>query len=383
MRPLKIKDQCWPSGTIPAVSVCCIIYNHEQFVSQCIESVLIQETRFPVEIIIHDDASTDSTPEIIENYSKKYPDLIKVVQQTENQRSKGHKILQLILPQTVGEFIAVCEGDDYWTEPEKLQIQYDLLKENHEISACFHDCVSVEESNGEYTIKNHITWPSDEVETRDLLNGNPAMTCSAYIRRSAFPESPEVFNGLKMGDFPFWILISLKGRISWIHQNMGVYRIHSSGVWSNKPQSEMHLGIMECIVKMGALLPKKLKADHRNSVARHMARFVIHSEKEKRADVGDCSIIYPSMQTEIKNSEFRSSFCDEYIKRAIWLFEGENEKIIERLIIQLEKLGYSKREAKITAEEYYKKYFPEYSAAENGLASLILGFLKKLNIAWK
>ena len=99
------------------VSVACITYNHAPYIRQCLEGFLMQKTNFPIEIIVHDDASTDGTDDIIREYALKYPELFKVILQEENQYSKGVDVLSLVFERSAGKYIAFCEGDDYWTDP--------------------------------------------------------------------------------------------------------------------------------------------------------------------------------------------------------------------------------------------------------------------------
>lgn len=113
----------------PLVSICCITYNHAPYIRQCLEGFLIQKTTFPFEILIHDDASTDGTADIIREYEARYPHLIKPIYQVENQYSKGTKISSTYnYPRAKGKYIALCEGDDYWTDPLKLQNKFILWK---------------------------------------------------------------------------------------------------------------------------------------------------------------------------------------------------------------------------------------------------------------
>lgn len=123
------------------VSVHCLTYNHEKFIAEAIESFLMQKTNFKFEILIHDDASTDRTPEIIKEYELKYPGLIKPIFQTENQYSKRKSFNTLNLNNLIrakGKYIAVCEGDDYWIDPYKLQKQVDMMEKNPNCSLCVH-----------------------------------------------------------------------------------------------------------------------------------------------------------------------------------------------------------------------------------------------------
>src|SRR5690554_3621011 len=114
----------------PLVSVRCITYNHAPYIEDAIKGFLIQETDFPIEVWIHDDASTDGTREIVESYQEKYPRIIKTILQDENQYSKGVKPAHILADKCVGEFIALCEGDDFWIRKDKLQIQTELLLDN-------------------------------------------------------------------------------------------------------------------------------------------------------------------------------------------------------------------------------------------------------------
>jgi len=115
----------------PFVSICCLAYNHEPYIRDCLDGFMIQQTNFDFEVLIHDDASTDKTAEIIREYEKKYPDIIKPIYQTENQYSKRVGITRVFqFPRARGKYIAMCEGDDYWTDPLKLQKQVDFLESN-------------------------------------------------------------------------------------------------------------------------------------------------------------------------------------------------------------------------------------------------------------
>jgi glycosyltransferase involved in cell wall biosynthesis len=117
----------------PLVSICCITYNHEKYIQQCLEGFLIQKTTFLFEILIHDDASTDRTADIIREYETKYPDIIKPIYQTENQYSKGVIVSAVYnWPRAKGKYIALCEGDDYWIDSYKLQKQVDFMEANPE-----------------------------------------------------------------------------------------------------------------------------------------------------------------------------------------------------------------------------------------------------------
>lgn len=139
------------------VSIDCITYNHEPYIAKTIEGFLMQETDFDVEILIHEDASTDRTADIVRSYEMKYPDKIRVIYQTENQYSKGVFVNLLNMRRARGKYIAICDGDDYWTDPKKLQKQVDYMESHPDCTLCFHDAYV--ETNG--TLHNEwrvIPW---------------------------------------------------------------------------------------------------------------------------------------------------------------------------------------------------------------------------------
>ena len=142
----------------PLVSICCTAFNHEEYIRDALEGFLMQETDFTYEVLIHDDASTDGTADIIREYEKKYPEIIKPIYQTENQYSQGLSPSRNNFVRAQGEFIAICEGDDYWTDKDKLQIQVDALKTHQQVDLCFHPCVIIDEDKG----KRKSFHPSDK-----------------------------------------------------------------------------------------------------------------------------------------------------------------------------------------------------------------------------
>ena len=138
--------------TLPLVSICCITYNHAPFIRKCLDGFLMQETKFPIEILIHDDASSDGTDGIIREYAEKYPDLIYPIFEFVNQYSRGNQnVIDFYnYRRAKGKYIAYCEGDDYWTDPDKLQKQVDFMELHPDYSVCFHRCKYFDENKGTY-----------------------------------------------------------------------------------------------------------------------------------------------------------------------------------------------------------------------------------------
>lgn len=221
------------------VSISCLTYNHAPFIRDCLEGFLIQKTTFKYEVLIHDDASNDGTKEIIEEYQLKYPDIIFPIYQKENQFSKGYRGFnqKYNYPRSRGKYIALCEGDDYWTDPLKLQKQVDFLEVNSDCSLCFHASKSIRNNDpGDFIIKRPKTIPqTNKFEMKDaILGGGGFMaTNSMLFHREHVLSRPEWMDLSPVGDLPLMLLLASKGRIGYIDDVMSVYRIMSSSTsWS-------------------------------------------------------------------------------------------------------------------------------------------------------
>ena len=221
------------------VSISCLTYNHAPFIRDCLEGFLIQKTTFKYEVLIHDDASNDGTKEIIEEYQLKYPDIIFPIYQKENQFSKGYRGFnqKYNYPRSRGKYIALCEGDDYWTDPLKLQKQVDFLEVNSDCSLCFHASKSIRNNDpGDFILKRPKTIPqTNKFEMKDaILGGGGFMaTNSMLFHREYIQDRPEWMDLSPVGDLPLMLLLASKGRIGYIDDVMSVYRIMSSSTsWS-------------------------------------------------------------------------------------------------------------------------------------------------------
>lgn len=236
----------------PLVSICCLTYNHENYIAECLDGFIMQKTDFDYEILIHDDASTDGTAGIIREYELRYPEIVKPIYQIENQYSKGIKpTFKYNFPRAHGKYIALCEGDDYWTDPLKLQKQVDFLEGNNDYSACFHQ-VNVIKGDKKIIIGVYTNLNKDIFCTEDLFGAHFIATCSLIFRKSFLPSKiPNVASGDK------WLLLNLsvKGNIKFLSDNMGVYRLHANGI------SNTHFGIKK-VYDMAYLL--NLFNEHNN-----------------------------------------------------------------------------------------------------------------------
>ena len=234
--PVPLAEQSWPEGTEPLVTVSCSAYNHAAFIANALDGFLCQATTFPVEIIVHDDASADGTAEILRRYAARHPQLIRTVLQTENQYSQGRKIGTIILGLAKGTFIAVCEGDDYWTDPRKLEDQVAHLRAHPEAVLCFHD-VSIVDSGGKLLAASKIdVHQSSEQQwvlcsVADVL---PAMipTPSVMYRNMGSVVGRRA-GQVVCGDTYFKTKCIEYGEIHRLEGVRAVHRRHGGGVWTS------------------------------------------------------------------------------------------------------------------------------------------------------
>ncbi len=218
------------------VSVICAVYNHQAFLKKCLDGFICQKTNFKFEVIIHDDASTDNSALIIEKYRTKYPDIIKPIYQTENQYSKGIDIFSsIMIPRSQGKYIALCEGDDYWVNPSKLQKQVDFLERHSDITMSFHGaCVErVNNKIGKEAAPMYINIQDREYSSAELFNKWIAPTASMVFRKDILDfqilKNPAILNT----DIIVVLLAANKGRIFGFSEQMSVYRVHEGGVTWN------------------------------------------------------------------------------------------------------------------------------------------------------
>lgn len=210
------------------VSVCTLTYNHAPFLRQCLDGILMQQTDFAFEVLIHDDASTDGTQSIIQEYEEKYPNIIKPIYQKENQWTKGEDIsLKWQYSRAKGRYIALCEGDDYWTDPYKLQRQVDFLENHLDYSMCFHK-VNIE-ADDESLTHLYDSLDSREYHCDEILANWIVPTCSVMVRKEVTGLIPKD-RRFTCFDIILFLAAGSQGRVFCIDGIMGVYRRLSSGL---------------------------------------------------------------------------------------------------------------------------------------------------------
>lgn len=270
--PVPITEQCWPDGTLPLVYARINAYMHEKFIRKCIEGILMQKTTFPVIVLIHDDASTDSTPDIIREYESKFPNLIKAYYQKENSYSQKNfrDRWVMIAPFEkwfVGKYEAKCEGDDYWMDPLKLQKQITILEQNPDVSLCV----------GGYKRTIFETDETSDVILRikpdsNLLNGFffslddmkkdwITTLLTAVIRKSTLDKHDLThYNYFRDIHIFYHIMKGSKG--FYLTELLGVYNVHDQGINSMRKEGYVYRVTFESY--------KELFEHNKDEFTRHM-----------------------------------------------------------------------------------------------------------------
>ncbi|MDU5111650.1 MAG: glycosyltransferase [Clostridium sp.] len=220
----------------PLVSISCITYNHEKYISDALYSFLMQKTDFDFEILIHDDASTDRTADVIKDYQRRYPNIIKPIYQTENQYSKGRRRIFYLFndSRAVGKYIALCEGDDFWTDPYKLQKQVDYMQKNPECSMCIHSADIVDGDRKLQGIKVRPYKENRTVLIDDLIMGGGGFCATASIMycKKDIENLPQFFMDAHVADYPLQLILASKGQVYYIDESMSAYRVGIQGAWT-------------------------------------------------------------------------------------------------------------------------------------------------------
>ena len=213
----------------PIVSICCITYNHAPYIRQCLDSFLSQKTNFPFEIVIHDDCSTDGTKEIIDEYVKKYPSIFVPLFEKENQYTKGVRGMfsHFVMPIARGKYVALCDGDDYWIDENKLQLQVNFLEKNRNYGLCYTYAKKFYQEKHQFSKKKHgkrLKTPKDLI-----IRGDRIPTLTICIRRDLLKEYLKFINtygnNWSMGDYPLVLWYSINSKIYCLNRITAVYRV--------------------------------------------------------------------------------------------------------------------------------------------------------------
>lgn len=280
----------------PVVSVLCNTYNQRPYIEDAFRGFLIQKTDFPFEVIVHDDASTDGTTDIVRDYAARYPKIIRPLIQTENQYSNGKKPTLLSFPYSKGEYIALCEGDDFWINPNKLKIQLNALLKKPDINICFHKNFQGNTDSGKTLFKESLRskylYPKycKIVSTSTIILGDGGYmpTASLMFKREVLKNMPKWFNDSPVGDYFIQIIASHPAGAIFLPKKMSFYRKFSIGSWSNKKKKpKKDLEFTTKMLNTLIMLDNQLFGTYKNLIKTMSVKFEhnFFSRKENRSYV--------------------------------------------------------------------------------------------------
>lgn len=262
----------------PTVSVAMITYNHEKYIEEAINSVLMQQCDFEVELVITNDKSTDKTDAIIKQIlsTHKNASWIKYINREDNLGMMGNYIRTFT--ETSGKYIAICEGDDFWTDPLKLQKQVDFFKENPETSFVFHASSFLLNSGETGTYKGNVNLSETGIiSTATFLENesNTYVSASSMLRSDVVSNMPDWFKDAFVGDYPIMFLALEKGKIGYLTDNMATYRIASEGSWSSSNLSyKKRLSLFKKKIMLNNLINEETERKYQKYITLHLVSYI-------------------------------------------------------------------------------------------------------------
>ncbi len=266
---------------IPKVSISVITYNHARFVRQALDGILMQEVNFPYEVIVGDDVSPDNTREILQEYAARFPDRIRLILHEQKGAGIPGKLnFVSTIHAARGEYVAMLDGDDYWTDPLKLQRQVDFLDSHPDFSLCFHNSRLVFEGvegfdrnyNPEIT---EVSYTAKDLILRDWFIHSGSM----MYRRNLFPEVFPEFYDLPSGDIPIGIFLASKGNVRYLPQVMSVYRKNAQSV-SSQLIDHQGASAFRTRIKVLEVMDKVLAGAYRPFIQKTVSRYHLEAAKQ-------------------------------------------------------------------------------------------------------
>lgn len=232
----------------PVVTFFCLTFNHQEFIEDTLKGFLMQKTRYRFEILIHDDASTDATQKILTRYQRDYPRIIRLVLQEKNQYSQyGIAVLRPLFNLAEGKYIAICEGDDYWRDPLKIDKQVAFLENNPEYVITYANCIAVSKDG---KLERKTGGALRDLSAEELIRGTAIKTLTVCFR-NVLKELPRDLVGAGFGDITMWSLLGAHGKGKFLPNiEPSCYRIHEGGVYSGSSQRQrykLHVTTQFCL----------------------------------------------------------------------------------------------------------------------------------------
>lgn len=281
----------------PLVSISCITFNHGKYLREALDSFLMQERDFDIEILIHDDHSTDDTIDIIKEYTERYPDIMRPMYEEENQYSKGISNISGVFnfPRAIGKYIAMCEGDDYWSDPLKLKKQAAYMEAHPECALCCHAAGIVAEDGAFRTVEELKPFAgSGVIKAEDVISKKENIpTASLFFRTEYAKQLPQWYFDCPVGDIPLQLAMLMHGSVYYFNESMSMYRMGRAGSWGESMENdaaklkwERHFDAMS---KLYAEFDKDTEGSYKEAVREAVARsrFLIDIKEDKKEAVLD------------------------------------------------------------------------------------------------
>ena len=333
--------QNWESDKM-MVSITCVAFNHEDYIHTTLNSFLEQETTFPFEIIINDDVSTDKTVDILKEYEAKYPNIVKPVYQTENQFSQGINTMAILFPLVTGKYVAFCDGDDFWVDKEKLQIQVTEMEKHPEVDLSFHSSYRlVGDERVEMLAKRADHNKIFPVQNSILGQGDFTETAAMMFTSSLIHSLPEWFKTSIPGDYISEIMGAQRGGSLYIDRCMSVYRSGLESGWteneSKKSTEERKKTLFDFIGQLDFLdnyLKKKYHAEFDSIIHKAYFDFIcsVNNNHEVKAEIF---------------ARFKNSFTLK--EKMLWHFIFKHQNLIQALKLMKNSLAKTKISIQLSA----------------------------------
>lgn len=268
----------------PMVSVLMITYNHELYIAQAIEGVLMQKVDFEMELVIGEDCSNDSTRAICENYASQYPDKIRLLPSDRNQGMMPNFLRTL--DSCHGKYIAMCEGDDYWTDPLKLKKQVDFLENNSDFSLCIHDVITIYEGVPKENPFS-CNWTKSTFTFSDVIDNHFIPTLSIVSRRNHIIPIPHWFVNCIVGDIPLELILLSKGDGFYFHETMGVKRKNIDGITADKERLKKRVrSFYDMYKNINCFTEKKYNKNLKPKIASYERKIAITRFEQRKIILG-------------------------------------------------------------------------------------------------
>lgn len=255
----------------PALSVCIPTYNHERYIRQCLEGVMMQQTNFSFEVIIGEDCSTDATRSIVKEFERQYPGMIKPIYHEKNVGAQRNAY-EFCWPELRGKYIAVCEGDDCWTDPHKLQKQVDFLEQHPDFVLCFHGVRTINE-NDEVLKEDPLYGFTKAYDWKSIFHKHIATL--SVVFRNCIPTTHEDFVHTTYGDLFLFTVLSKYGKLAELDFIGGNYRKHAGGMYGGRTLADKYKGSIETrkFMRRSSLFTKEQKKEIEKTMWREKKRY--------------------------------------------------------------------------------------------------------------